>query len=273
MSAAAGAGAEADGDPGEIRFVVIGDSFSEGVGDELPDGTVRGWADLAAQGWANALGRPISYANLAIRGRLVGPIVEEQLEPALALRPTLMSFVGGGNDILRPRTTIADIAERFAQVLARCDEEGVQLLLHSVANPSAGLPMRRIIERRGEELSDAVLERLGDRPDVLRSLNWPDTELAGPAYWAEDRLHLNTRGHHRVAARVLETVGVDAPKEWWSLPEDAAPARLSNREHFRRHVQPWIRRRLRRESSGDGRAAKYPEWTTIAPTTAPTEGR
>ena len=54
----------------EIRYVAIGDSFSEGVGDELPDGTVRGWADLTALGWANALGAPISYANLAIRGKL-----------------------------------------------------------------------------------------------------------------------------------------------------------------------------------------------------------
>ena len=77
----------------EVRFVAIGDSFSEGVGDELPDGTVRGWADLAALGWADALGEPISYANLAIRGRLAWPVVEEQLEPALALSPTHLSFL------------------------------------------------------------------------------------------------------------------------------------------------------------------------------------
>ena len=80
-----------------VRFVAIGDSFTEGVGDELLDGTVRGWADLAAQGWADALGEPIQYANLAIRGRLIWPIVEEQLEPALALRPTHLAFNGGGN--------------------------------------------------------------------------------------------------------------------------------------------------------------------------------
>lgn len=78
-----------------VRFVAIGDSFTEGVGDELPDGTVRGWADLVAQEWADAAVEPISYANLAIRGKLVWPIVEEQLEPALALGPTHLSFNGG----------------------------------------------------------------------------------------------------------------------------------------------------------------------------------
>ena len=72
-----------------MRFVAIGDSFTEGVGDELPDGRVRGWADIAAQGWADAAGEPIEYANLAIRGKLIEPIVAEQLredaiDPGLA---------------------------------------------------------------------------------------------------------------------------------------------------------------------------------------------
>ncbi len=52
-----------------IRFVAIGDSFTEGVGDEPAPGIVRGWADLVAQGWADAVGEPVDYANLAIRGQ------------------------------------------------------------------------------------------------------------------------------------------------------------------------------------------------------------
>ncbi|UUT35414.1 SGNH/GDSL hydrolase family protein [Microbacterium elymi] len=124
-----------------VRFVAIGDSFTEGVGDELPDGRVRGWADIAAQGWADAAGEPIEYANLAIRGKLIEPIVAEQLEPALALKPTHLSFNGGGNDMLRPRTSIAQVADLFAHVLRRCDEEGVTLLALSGANPSGQLPL------------------------------------------------------------------------------------------------------------------------------------
>ena len=61
----------------DVRFVAIGDSFTEGVGDVLPDGRERGWADIAAQGWADAAGHPIQYANLAIRGKLAWPIVED----------------------------------------------------------------------------------------------------------------------------------------------------------------------------------------------------
>lgn len=246
-----------------VRFVAIGDSFTEGVGDELTDGTVRGWADLVAEGWATSLGEPIEYANLAIRGKLVWPIVREQLEPALALRPTHLSFNGGGNDMLRPRTPIASITDAFRVVKERCDEEGVQLILLSGANPSAHLPMSRLIQRRGDELSRAVTTLLPRDSGVVQALNWPDRELSRIGYWSADRLHMNARGHHRVAARVLESLGQSVPDGWWSLPEEAIAERMNRRTYFREHLGPWIKRRLTRTSSGDGRRPKYADWATI----------
>ncbi|WP_425561174.1 SGNH/GDSL hydrolase family protein [Microbacterium sediminicola] len=248
-----------------MRYVAIGDSFSEGVGDELADGTVRGWADLVAQGWAQSVGEPVEYANLAIRGKLAWPIVQEQLEPALALRPTHLSFNGGGNDMLRPRTTIASIADAFSTVLRRCDEEGVRLILLSGANPSAHLPMSSLIQKRGDELSTAVVGRISDRPDVIQALNWPDAELSQIGYWSADRLHMNARGHHRVAARVLAALGQDVPEGWWSLAEGDTAGRPRGLSYYREHVGPWVKRRLTGRSSGDGRPPKFGEWTQITP--------
>ena len=241
-----------------VRFVAIGDSFTEGVGDELPDGRVRGWADLTAQGWATAIGEPIDYANLAIRGKLIAPIIEQQLEPALALGPTHLSFNGGGNDILRPRASVSAIADLFSHVLRRCDEEGVRLVLLSGANPSAQLPLGRVFQRRGDLLSAAVLQRIENRPDVSRAFNWPDRELSQPPFWSEDRLHMNARGHHRVAARVLESIGCAVPEGWWSLPILPNVARPTGTAYYREYVGPWVRRRLSGTSSGDGRTAKHP---------------
>jgi len=250
-----------------VRYVAIGDSFTEGVGDELPDGRVRGWADLTAQGWADASGEVVEYANLAIRGKLVRPIVDEQLEPALALKPTHLSFNGGGNDMLRPRTDVAWIVDAFEQVLRRCDEEGVQLILLSGANPSGQLPLGRLVQRRGDALSAAVVARFDRRPDVVRALNWPDHELSTAPYWSDDRLHMNSRGHHRVAARVLDALGFEPPADWWSLPEIPEVDRLRGRAYYREHVGPWVRRRLSGTSSGDGREPKYGSWTRIEPST------
>lgn len=250
----------------EVRFVAIGDSFTEGVGDERPDGSVRGWADLTAQGWADSRGESIQYANLAIRGKLIWPIVAQQLEPALALKPTHLSFNGGGNDMLRPRTSIGHIADAFSQVLRRCDEEGVTLILLSGANPSAQLPMSRLIQRRGDLMSDAVVQRIAERPDVVRALNWPDAELSNPSFWSQDRLHMNSRGHHRVAARVLDALGERVPDGWWTMPEIPDVVRLAQREYVREHLGPWVRRRLTGTSSGDGRQPKFGgTWMQVDP--------
>ena len=251
-----------------VRYVAIGDSFTEGVGDELPDGRTRGWADITAQGWADGIGEPIEYANLAIRGKLVWPIVDQQLEPALALKPTHLSFNGGGNDMLRPKADVQRIADAFTHVLRRCDEEGVRLILLSGANPSGQLPLGRVMQRRGDLLTVAVNDRIADRPDVIRALNWPDRELGTPPFWSEDRLHMNSRGHHRVAARVLDALGVPRPEEWWSLPELPEVERLRRAQYYREHVGPWVRRRLTGTSSGDGREPKYGSWTTLEPTAA-----
>lgn len=248
----------------DVRYVAIGDSFTEGVGDVLPDGRERGWADLVAQGWADAAQHPIGYANLAIRGKLAWPIVEQQLEPALALGPTHLSFNGGGNDMLRPRSDVEHIADAFSRVLRRCDEEGVTLILLSGANPSGQLPMGAVVQRRGDLLSEAVLRRVQDRPDVVRALNWPDRELSRPPYWSEDRLHMNAAGHHRVAARVLHALGYEPPAPWWSPSASSIPG-PGGLSYYRQFVGPWVQRRVTRTSSGDGRAAKHPDWVERSP--------
>ena len=115
------------------RYVAIGDSFTEGLGDTQPDGTERGWADLVAAGIAAGEGRTIQYANLAIRGRLLEPIVTEQLDAALSLSPlpTLLSLNGGGNDMMRPGGDLARLVRLTERAVQRCHEAGVRVLLLS----------------------------------------------------------------------------------------------------------------------------------------------
>jgi lysophospholipase L1-like esterase len=250
---------------GPIRYVAIGDSFTEGVGDEPAPGFVRGWADLVAQGWAASVAHSIGYANLAIRGKLAQPIIDEQLEAALALKPTHLSFNGGGNDMLRPRTPLSKIADLFAHVLKRCDQEGVTFILLSGGNPSRQLPLGGLVQRRGDQLSALVGARFEGRDDIIRAYNWPDRELTAPAFWAPDRLHLNSRGHHRVAARVLTALGLEPPPEWWSYDDLPIGDHVGRRDYVREHLGPWVRRRLTGTSSGDGREPKYPTFTTVEP--------
>src|SRR6185312_14099391 len=101
------------------RYVAIGDSFTEGLWDD-PDGREapqRGWADLLASHLSarrRAAGEPpLEYANLAIRGRLLRPILVDQVPAAIDLAPDLVSLVGGGNDLLRPSADVDRMARNL----------------------------------------------------------------------------------------------------------------------------------------------------------------
>lgn len=246
-----------------MRYVAIGDSFTEGVGDERPDGTPVGWADRVAEGLA-AAGEPVEYANLAIRGRLLAPIVEEQLEAALALSPppTLMTFNGGGNDMLRPRLDTARLMALTEQVVRRCAESGVRLVLLAGADPSGGLPFGSTVHARAEQLTE-LLRELAAAHEVTFVDAFHDTELRKPGHWSPDRLHLNGIGHQRVADRVLAALGYGAVPAETTLPARASRQWSAEARYYREHVLPWVGRRLRRRSSGDDLPAKYPDWVRV----------
>lgn len=256
----------ADAEPrAAIRYVAIGDSFTEGVGDELPGGRVRGWADLVAQGLADAAGEPIQYANFAIRGRLLTRIIGEQLDAALALEPTLVSFNGGGNDMLRPGTDIPWIVAETERALTRIREAGAEPLLLAGANPTIGIPRGAQVKAKGDQMTRAA-GTLAETLGIRFCDNWSDPVLARREYWSHDRLHLAPVGHARVATNVLRTLGYQDPTDW-IIDADPIPnpTRREELRYAREHVFPWIKRRLTGRSSGDGRTAKFPTWEWVEP--------
>lgn len=251
-------------------FIAIGDSFTEGVGDDLPDGRQRGWADFVALGLALASPELVRYANLAIRGRKLGPILAEQVEPAIAQHPQLVSLNGGGNDIMRPRVTIASVADRLIDAADRIVASGSTMLLLSGANPSRHLPLGGLLRRRGDELAVAVRALL-PRDGVVFVDNWADESLEDLRYWSADRLHLNALGHAKVASNVLTALDVPVPSAWGVDEVEAAPGGEASRrtaDYYRRYVLPWIGRRLTGRSSGDGRTAKIATLTVVDPESA-----
>jgi lysophospholipase L1-like esterase len=251
---------------GAVRhyYAAIGDSFTEGVGDELPDGAVRGWADRVAAGLAATRRGDVQYANLAVRGRLLAPIVTDQLEAALSLTPapTLITLNGGGNDMLRPGVDVASLVGLTERAVRRCAEAGVRLVLISGADPSDRLPFGRRIHRRAAALTAGVAALAAahglEFVDVFH-----DTEIRRPQYWSADRLHLNAAGHQRAAELVLAAIGEGPAAQAASSGSPAARRLLAEARYYREHVLPWIGRRLRGRSSGDDRSAKHPAWIPV----------
>ncbi|WP_329015228.1 SGNH/GDSL hydrolase family protein [Streptomyces sp. NBC_00690] len=247
-------------------FVAIGDSFTEGMSDLQPDGSYRGWADLLAARLALRT-EGFRYANLAVRGKLIGQIVDEQVGPAAAMRADVVTLVGGLNDALRPKCDMARVCglleEAVEQLAPTC---GRLVLMHS---PGRQGPVLTRFRPRMEVLF-AHIDALAARHGALVVDLYGSGALGDPRLWDADRLHLTTEGHRRVAEAVAQVLGLD-PEDDWRTPLSSAPLtgwavrRTADLRFARQHLGPWIGRRLTGRSSGDGRSAKRPDLLPYEP--------
>jgi len=257
------------------RYVAIGDSLTEGMVD--PDPTdperQRGWADLLAATLSRrrlAAGEaPLEYANLAVRGRLLGQILTEQLPVARGLRPDLVSLIGGGNDILRPGSDVERLLGLLEDAVATLRAEGVTVLMGTGFDP-AGSPVVRLT-RSKVALFNAGVWSIAHRHGAHVLDAWGMRSLRDWRMWAEDRIHLSTAGHERAAQAALVGLGLAPDDPAWDDPLTPLPpaARAERwRENLRwarTYAYPWVQRRLRRQSSGDLRRAKYPQPVVLEP--------
>ena len=244
------------------RYVAVGDSFTEGVGDPgAGPGELVGWADRLAGHLAAVTPGGLEYANLAVRGRLLQQVLDEQLPAALALGPDLVSLVAGGNDLLRPGADPDTLATGMDTAVARLRAAGADVLLATGVDPRQ-TPL--IGRTRGRSATyNAHLWSIAARHGASVLDQWGAAWVQDARMWDADRLHLNTEGHRRTALAAAAVLGVDVDPGW-AVPLDPAPA-LPRRDRVaaeaawvRSFVVPWVGRRVRGRSSGDGRTAKRP---------------
>ena len=247
------------------RYVAVGDSWTEGVGDPDPSrpNGLRGWADRVAEVLATR-NDDFGYANFAIRGHRVHEIIEQQLDPALALRPDLLTFQGAGNDILRPRVDLDTLVGTIDAAVARANRAGAQVVLFTHGAAASG-PFSALRGRIA--IFNELIREVVDTHDAVLVDNWRIREALDIRLWDADRVHLSPVGHHRAALEVLDTLGVPHEHPRFELPEpDAVPRRTQLRADAawaRTFVGPWAYRRLTGRSTGDGVMPKRPELSPI----------
>ncbi|POX37764.1 GDSL family lipase [Streptomyces sp. Ru73] len=247
-------------------FVAVGDSFTEGMSDLLPDGSYRGWADLLAARLA-ARTPGFRYANLAVRGKLIGQIAEEQAPAAAAMNPDLVTLVGGLNDVLRPKCDVARVCALLEEAAATLAGSSKQLVL--MRSPGRQGPVLERFRPRMEALF-AHIDDVARRHGAIVVDLYGSASLGDPRLWADDRLHLTAEGHERVAEAVWQALGLEPEAEWDApLPPPVPPGwvarRTADARFARTHLLPWIGRRLTGRSSGDGRPPKRPELLPYEP--------
>ena len=195
-------------------YVALGDSFTEGVGDPAPDRPhgVRGWADRVAEA-VSRRDPDLTYANLAIRGRTMAAVLEQQVEPALAMRPDLVSVYAGGNDIMRPVVDIDAIVAAYAAALRGLRDAGAHLILFTGFD-LGWAPVFGRLRGRVAIYNELVREVADDLGATLVDF-WRMRDYRQPSMWDVDRTHMSGLGHRHMAVAVLDALGV---------PHDLTPA-------------------------------------------------
>ncbi|WP_026556180.1 SGNH/GDSL hydrolase family protein [Arthrobacter sp. 35W] len=244
------------------RYVALGDSFTEGLGDAdpaLPNG-VRGWADRVAEVLADGADGSFGYANLAIRGKKMDQILTEQIDAAVAMKPTLVTIYAGVNDILRPRVDIDAMISRYDDAVAKLSATGAEVLIFTGFDAKTSSVFSAMRGRTA--IYNELVREVADNHGAALVDYWRFEEYNDWRMWGEDRMHMSTAGHINMANRVLRVLEREDELE---LPELAPLPLLSPAEQLRanaawtkEYVGPWISRRLRGVSSGDALSARWP---------------
>ena len=252
-----------------LRFVALGDSHTEGVGDGDDLTGLRGWADRLAEHLARHSPQ-LRYANLAVRGRLAGQVHAEQLPTALALRPDFATVVAGVNDMLRPRFDPDEVAAHLEAMFAALTGQGTRVATLTIPDIARITPLARPLRPRLEALNHRVRAAAHRHGVVVADVTLYPV-ATDPRLWSQDRLHSSPLGHQRIAAALAHSLNLPDADASWTHPLPVLPV---GRARFLRAASaevrwvagflgPWIGRRARGRSSGDGRVAKRPDLMSV----------
>ncbi|MCF8588803.1 SGNH/GDSL hydrolase family protein [Gordonia liuliyuniae] len=249
------------------RFVAIGDSQTEGMCDEVAPDMYRGWADRLADQLA-AHNPAVRYANLAIRGKNTRNTLNEQLEPALALKPDLVAAPLGMNDVIG-RADLDVVHSDLEQIYDALADSGATVIVSTFPDIAQINPLGRLFESRLFEIND-IMRGFARRHEFVLVDLFAAPILRDRRSWSTDRLHASSLGHERFAAGAAHALGLPGADPEWGRPLDLVgdphPIRRTadDARWLVEFFSPWIVRKLRGRSLGDGRTPKRPELTAIA---------
>jgi lysophospholipase L1-like esterase len=239
--------------------------------DPAVSGGYRGWADRLAERLATLV-PDFRYANLAVRGRCVEQVLTEQLVPALAMRPDLISVIAGVNDLLRPHCDPVEVVGQLDRMYRAAAATGATVLTITQPAPVAVLRMARPIQRRLMAYNEAIRDSAARHGVLL--VDFERIPIAThPLFWSEDRLHLNSLGHTRMAATVAAELGlperfgdpgIDTGAELPPVPVlDRRTMLARDATWLGQYFAPWLWGHLRSGADED-LVAKRPELAPIA---------
>jgi lysophospholipase L1-like esterase len=244
------------------RYVAIGDSSTEGLDDPAEGGGYRGWSRRLALRIAELQGS-LEYANLGVRGRTTRQILDQQLAPALALRPDLVTAFSGTNDLVTLRFDARAVTHDMETIQRALIAGGATVMTFTLPDFTPVMPIARGIAPRIRALNEGLRVASARTGAIL--IDFALYPVASDSrLWSDDRIHANAMGHGLVADALAYTLGLPGTDDSWKrpLPPRAQKTRwewlAGEMSWTRRHVLPWIGRRVWPHSGSSTRPRANP---------------
>lgn len=256
-------------DFGFSRFVALGDSQTEGLWDGDDTSGLVGFADrLAAT--LDSLQPGLLYANLAVRGRQICDVLDDQLPQALTMQPDLIAVCIGMNDVTRPGRAFAAALVDLEEIYARLADSGATVVTTTFPDVARMLPVGRFIAGRILQIN-ALIRAAAERHGFALVDLYTAPSMTEAETWSYDRMHASPRGHILFAEAAAEALGLPGSSNAWTVPAGdgrrAGPiARgYAQLQWTRSLLIPWLWRHARGRSSGDGMQPKYAVLQPVSP--------
>ncbi|MED0827113.1 SGNH/GDSL hydrolase family protein [Bacillus pacificus] len=189
------------------RFVAIGDSFTEGIGDEVEGIVLKSWVDHFVQLCVH----DIEYANFAKCGLVTKEIRSQQLEKVLTFKPDLVSLIAGANDVLKGRWNHQAYKNDMEFMIDTLSKTDADIMIANLPDFTVRLPL-------ASEKKQALKEQLLEINEVIRSLSreyklhyvdfWNHQLVNDNTLWSKDFIHPNSKGYVKVAELIHSSLPV-----------------------------------------------------------------
>jgi lysophospholipase L1-like esterase len=197
------------------RYLALGDSVSEGVGDDAEGVTCRSWADWLVDGLRETAPR-LEYRNVALRGATCATVLDQQLPEIARLSPDLVSVTIGGNDARVAEWTAPGFEAEYSAILEAIASAGALALTATYADVEA------VIAQAGGTIRDSwrlYFERMHEVNAVIRDVSarydaclvdMESTAASDPRYLSSDFTHPNALAYRMIGQFALDALAARA---------------------------------------------------------------
>lgn len=182
-------------------FVALGDSMTEGIGDEVNGIKKKSWPTYIAEFFNIE-----KFSNLAKSGLRSDEIYKEQLETALSMNPDIVSIMAGGNDFIQRKWNAKSYREIMDKMISKFTENGIIVITSNFPDltqiykfPFYLLP----IAKYQLKTCNKILDELATKYNTVHIDFWNNPISKEIIYWSNDRIHPNSHGYKVIGDLII----------------------------------------------------------------------